>query len=166
MKKFKDLCDAYTKAKNEFDTYVTECDVIAQAIWDTILNYNQIPPTQMALYMLDEVGNCFRSNDPISKTMILREDGYFEYGIGFTIFSDPTVYPHETVVVSVNVAKTLDNVYRAKLGADGRVYEINLGSKRDIEIFTDSVLESIELQYQTGLTNMVSKNTFRRIGFK
>lgn len=166
MKQFSDLCQAYTKAKTEFDAYVSDCDIVAQEIWNTILSYNQIPPTQIALYLLDEMGNCFRSNDPISKTMILREDGFFEFGIGITIFSEPTIYPHETVVVAVNVAKTADNMYKAKLGADGRVYEINLGSKHDVELFTDAVLESVEMQYQTGLMNMVNKNTFRRIGFK
>lgn len=166
MKQFSDLCNAYTKAKNEFNTYLNDCEKVAQAIWDNIISYNQIPPTQIALYIVDEMGNCFKSPDQLVKTMILREDGFFEFGIGITIYSKPTDFPHETVVVSVNVAKTLDNIFRAKLGADGKVYEINLGSKKDLEVFTDSILESVEDQYQNGLTNMESKNTFRRIGFK
>lgn len=166
MKQFSDLCEAYSIAKKEFDDYLRECEKVATEIWTTVLNYNKIPPTQLALYIMDEFGNCYKSNDPLNKTMILREDGFFEFGLGITIYSEPTVFPHETVVVSVNIARNLDGVFKAKLGADGKVFEITLTSKKDVEVFTDSILESVESQYQNGLTNMVSKNTFRRIGFK
>lgn len=166
MKKFSDLCSAYTKAKSEFDEYLSACEIAAHEIWNTILNYNEVPPTQIALYMVDEMGNCYKSAESLGKTMVLREDGFFEFGIGLTIYTSPTTYPHETVVVSVNVAKDNENICKAKLGADGKVFEINLSNIKDIEQFTDSIMESVESQYQTGLTNMVSKNTFRRIGFK
>lgn len=166
MKNFKDLCTAYTKAKSEFDDYLNTCEIVAHEIWNTILNYNQVPPTQIALYMVDEMGNCYKSAESLNKTMVLREDGFFEFGIGITIYIEPTTYPHETVVVSVNVARDNNNIYKAKLGADGKVFEINLSNMKDLERFTDSIMESVESQYQTGLTNMVSKNTFRRIGFK
>lgn len=166
MNKFNDLCIAYTKAKNEFEEYLNSCEKIAHEIWNTIISYNEVPPTQIALYKLDDMGNCYKSADKLSKTMVLREDGFFEFGMGITFYSTPTVYPHETVVVSVNVAKDSENNYKAKLGADGKVFEIDLSNIRDIERFTDNIMESVESQYQTGLTNMVSKNTFRRIGFK
>ncbi|MFO0358681.1 MAG: hypothetical protein ACK50A_17130 [Sphingobacteriaceae bacterium] len=166
MKKFNDLCIAYTKAKSEFDEYLITCEIVAHEIWNAIINYNEIPPTQIALYMVDEMGNCYKSAETLSKTMVLREDGFFEFGIGITFYASPSTYPHETVVVSVNVAKDIENIYKAKLGADGKIFEINLSNIKDIERFTDSIMDSIEGQYQTGLTNMVSKNTFRRIGFK
>jgi hypothetical protein len=100
--------------------------------------------------------------------MALREDGYFEFGIGLTLFELPQKYPypHFTIVLPIDISIDKDGKYKARYGEEGKVFFIDRKIEATYEKFLDEMFHLIKSEYEEGLSNMRLQNTFRSIGFK
>lgn len=123
---------------------------------------------EIALYNIDS----YAAPDKISGfddlLMALREDGYFEFGIGLTLFElhRKFPYPHYTIVLPIDISIDKDWKYKARYGEAGKVYFIDRKNEAAYEKFLDEMFLIIKSEYDEGLSNMRLQNTLRSIGFK
>jgi hypothetical protein len=168
MTKFEELSEAFTKARNLFKQYEDDCKVLAREIWDKMISFYGIPLGEIALYNIDSYGAPDKISGFDYLLMALREDGYFEFGIGLTLFELPQKYPypHYTIVLPVDISIDKDGKYKARYGEDGKVFIIDRKVEASYEKFLDEMFMIIKSEYDEGLSNMRLQNTFRSIGFK
>ena len=106
MTKFEELSVAFTKARNLFKQYEEDCKVLAREVWDKIISFYGIPLGEIALYNIDSYGAPDKISGFDDLLMALREDGYFEFGIGLTLFElhRKFPYPHYTIVLPIDIS--------------------------------------------------------------
>ncbi len=168
MSKFEELCASFTKARNIFKQYEEECKVLAEDIWNNIIDYYDIPLTNMSLHNIDAYGAPDKITGFDELLLALREDSFFEFGIGITLFETPKVYPypHFTIILPINVSIDRDGKRKIRYGEDGKEFIIDKGKKESYQSFFDEIFRLIKSEYDDGLSNMRLHNTFRSIGFQ
>lgn len=165
MINFTDLCNAFSQALDKFNVYLENCEKLAVDIWNEMLEYHQIPVTQIGLYTFNDSGVSEKVNGPMSISMKLQEDSFFEFGIGHTLYAKENEMPCETIVIPVRVSQDGDGKYKAKMGEEGKIFSIDRAVKTDLQNFTDNMLTSVMDQYKNGLSKMINQNTIRKVGF-
>ncbi len=168
MSKFEELSQAFTNARNLFKQYEEDCKVFSKEVWDKLIHYYEIPLSDISLHNIDAYGVPDKILGFKELILALREDGYFEFGVGFTLFETPKVYPypHYTIVLPVNIAIDRDGKYKARYGESGKEHIIDRTKDADYHKFFDEMYKLIKSEYEEGLSNLQLHNTFRAIGFK
>jgi len=168
MTKFEELSEAFTKARNLFKQYEDDCKSFAQEIWNKMIAYYDVPLAEISLYNIDSMGAPDKISGFNELLMALREDGYFEFGIGLTLFELPKKYPypHYTIVLPIDLSIDKDGKYKARYGEEGKVFIIDRTNELSLEKFLDEIFHLLKSEYEEGLANMRIQNTFRAIGFK
>jgi hypothetical protein len=168
MSKFEELCEAFTKARNLFKEYEDECKVFARELWDKLIEYYEIPLSNISLHNVDAYGTPDKITGFDDLVLALREDGFFEFGVGFTLFETPKTfpYPHFTIVLPLNISIDRNGVYKARYGEAGKEFILDRTKDDAYQIFLDEMFKLIKSEYEDGLSNMRLQNTFRTIGFQ
>jgi hypothetical protein len=168
MSKYEELCNAFTSARQLFNQYETDCKSFAKEIWDNIMNYYSIPISAISLHNVDAYGTPDKIAGFDDLIMALREDGFFEFGIGLTLFELPKVfpYPHFTILLPIDLSIDKEGTHKVRYGEEGKIFIIKNSRVEDYQLFFDEVYRLLKAEYEEGLSNMRLHNTFRKIGYK
>jgi hypothetical protein len=168
MSKYEELCSAFTSARKLFNQYETDCKNFAMEIWERLQLYYAVPISSISLHNIDPYGTADKIADFEELLMILREDSFFEFGIGITLFEVPKAfpYPHFTIVLPIDLAIDKDGIHKVRYGEDGKIFEIKNDNDEDYQKFFDEVFILLKAEYDEGLSNMRLHNTFRKIGYQ
>jgi hypothetical protein len=168
MSKYDELCTSFTSARKLFNQYESDCKKFAMEIWERLQTYYAVPISSISLHNIDPYGTADKIADFEELLMILREDSFFEFGIGITLFEVPKEYPypHFTIVLPINLSIDKVGIQKVRYADDGRVFEIRKGNDEDYHTFFDEVFRLLKAEYDEGLSNMRLHNTFRKIGYQ
>jgi len=168
MSKIEELCKAFTNARKLFNQYEADCTEFAKEIWNRFIQYYEIPLSQVSLHNFDAYGAADKISGFDELEMGLREDGYFEFGIGITLFELPKVfpYPHFTIILPIDISIDKTGQYKAKYGENVKSFVINKNKESDFSNFFDEIFKLLISEYEEGLSNIRLQNTFRKIGFQ
>ena len=75
--KFHELCNAYDKAQDNFDTYQKDCHIISMEIVQEIKVYYQVPESQFSLYRISEERGFELVPSALIHALTLEEDHYW-----------------------------------------------------------------------------------------
>lgn len=166
MSKYQELCKAFSIARNNFTQYQEECHLFAQDFWSELIKYFKIPKGRILLHFIDEYGEIETTELPIINAMQLRNDAFFEFGIGITLCEKGNSKINETFILPIHTAIDTEGTHKIRLGEYGSIYKIDTQKKDRYKDFLDALFNSVQSSYLEGLTEIRSKNTLRRIGFK
>ncbi len=74
--KFHELCNAYDKAQDNFDTYKKDCHILSMEIVKEIKAYYQVPESQFTLYRISEERGFKLVPSALIHALSLEEDHY------------------------------------------------------------------------------------------
>lgn len=168
MSKIEELSQAFTQARQLFKQYEEECKAFGMEILDKLIAYYEVPMSQISLHNIDTYGAPDKIPSSDELALALREDGYFEFGIGLTLYELPKVYPypHYTIVLPIDISIDRDGKHKVRYGEEGHEFIIDRTREEDYHKFFDEIYHLIKSEYEEGLANMRLQNTFRKIGFQ
>lgn len=165
MSKFQEMCKAYQKAQMEFKRFQNASVVFAEELWKRMVAYFEIPINQTTLYEIGEQGGFEIANPPFGNFLRLRNDGFWEFGIGITVFDNPTGYPRDNVLLYLLIRKDLADSYQVKLAGSQGSFTIHDQNEAEYEAFFNFIYHTIIDSYQTGLERLLEEQPTNRIGF-
>ena len=165
MSKFQDMCKAYETAQRQFRDFQSASIEFAETLWKRMVAYLEVPPAQTTLYEINPKGGFELANPPFSDILHLRQDGYWEFGAGITVYERPEAYPRDTVLLYLMVRRNLDGTFNARLAGIDEVFIIHPDRPEDFTTYFEHLFQMIIGSYKTGLDRLLQENTTNRIGF-
>jgi hypothetical protein len=165
MTKYDELCRAYGVAKANYQQYLADAEGFANFFKKALVAYFGVPKKLFSLHYIDEFGEIEKVKMPISNAMLLRNDAFFQLGIGISLCEATEPDTQETFILPIHLAIDVEGVHKIRMGDYGALHIIDLKSKTPFDDFLDEVFESVKQSYEKGLTEIRSKNAVRRIGF-
>ncbi len=167
MTKFEELCAAFKDAQSGFEKYRDDCHEFAVELWNRMIEYFQIPPSQLSLYRVNEQEEFEATSPPMFNALTLREDAYWQVGFGITLYEAQNTYPQETVIVGLLIRRENGSNFMVKLWGQEEEYAIDRSKPEDFNHFFEHLHNTIRESYQQGLqTFLDQETTIRKIGFK
>jgi hypothetical protein len=165
LSKFNELCLAYGKAKDDFETFRLNCHLLAIDLVKEFKSYFKIPESQFSLYALS-VDNKFEIVPPsLINALTLSPKSYWQFGIGLTVCIAPETLPQELILIHVLLRRDSDNKYFVKYGNDDKEFEVIKGNLKSFHKFFDFLHEVIVTAYNDQLQNFIDLNTSRKLGY-
>ena len=165
MGKFSEMCAAFNEARVEFDNFKAETTDAAKLLWRNMMEYFEAPQERVTLYRIGQQGGFEVANPPIEEVMVLGQDGFWNFGLGITLYCDPSTFPRDTVLLHLRIRRGLDGKIQVQLAGAGPVFSLKLENPIDFNLFYDHVYTTIIESYRTGLERLVKEDTVNRIGF-
>lgn len=165
MTKFEELCAAYAEAQQEFKSFQADSIKFAESMWRALMTDFGIPAGQLTLYRINPKGAFELANPPFEQVMGLRQDGFWEFGIGISLFVPEKGYPRDTVLMYLLVRKSLNGHFQVRINDEQQVFDIDPMSKHPFENFFTHIFETIKSSYKTGLERLLHEKKTNRIGF-
>lgn len=165
MGKFAEMCAAFKEARLEFDNFKAETTEAAKSLWREMTQYFEAPPERVTLYRIGPQGGFEVANPPIEEVMVLGQDGFWNFGLGVTLYCDPSTFPRDTVLLHIRIRRGLDGDIQVQLAGAGPVFSIGTEEPNGFQPFYDHVYSTIIESYKTGLERLVKEDTVNRIGF-
>ncbi len=165
MSKFQEMCKAYHQAQLEFKRFQNASVVFAEELWKRMIAYFDVPISQTTLYEINEQGGFEVANPPFGNFLRLRDDGFWEFGIGITVYESKDAYPRDNVLLYLLVRRDLHGAYQVKLAGAQGVFTIHDSNEAEYEAFFNFIFQTILDSYQTGLARLLEEQTTNRIGF-
>jgi len=167
MTKFEALCETYKNARSEFKNYRDDCHHFAYDLWKGVIEYFQIPFSQLSYFKLNEEGEYESIPAPLFNTMFLRPNSYWECAFGINVYEGKDVFPQETIILGMLFKKNKDNKFLVKLIEYEEEFEIVEGNQADYQKFYDYLFNQMSKSYTSGLQTFLDQDvTQRNIGFR
>jgi len=165
MTRFEEICKAYQQAQLEFKRFQHASVVFAEELWKRMIDYFEVPINQTTLYEISEKGGFEVANPPLGNFMRLRDDGFWEFGVGITVYENIDAYPRDNVLLYLLVRRDLHNTFQVRLGGAPNVFSIHDNNDSEYEAFFNFIYQTIIDSYKTGLERLLQEQTTNRIGF-
>ncbi len=164
MSKFKELCKAYETARINFFDYRRDCHTFASKLIDGLIDFLQCPKEQIKFIPLKkDYESDFTYT--LMGAMHLNDDTFWHLGVGITLYKEPNIFPHETVLISFLIKEKSDS-FTVKLGDSGKEFEILKDKPEDFNEIYEFIFNQIKETYEKGLKRFLEqKETSREIGF-
>ena len=165
MSKFQEICSAYQHAQAEFKKFQQASHEFAESVWRRMVDYFEVPLSQTTLYQITDQGGFEVANPPFSNFLKLRDDGFWEFGIGITVYETEDSYPRDNVLLYLLVRKDLQDSFQIRLASSQGVFTIHDENEAEYEAFFNFIYSTIIDSYHTGLERLLQEQTTNRIGF-
>lgn len=165
MGKFSEMCSAFNEARNEFDNFKTETTAAAKMLWLNMMEYLEAPQERVTLYKIGQQGGFEVANPPVDEVMTLSQDGFWNFGLGITLYCHPSTFPRDTVLLHIRIRRGLDGNIQIQLAGTNQMFSVDPKDPEDFHLFYDHVYTTVIESYRTGLERLVKEDTINRIGF-
>ena len=152
-------------ARKEFDAFKLETTEAAASLWRNMMEYFEAPQERVTLYRIGQQGGFEVANPPVGDVMVLGDDGFWNFGLGITLYCDPSTFPRDTVLLHIRIRRGLDGMIQVQLGGTNQLFSRDPEKPAEYTLFYDHVYTTIIESYRTGLERLVKEDTVNRIGF-
>lgn len=163
--KFHELCMAYTKAQQGFQSFEDECHLLAINMVDELKKYFEIPDSQFSLFKINEKGEFNLVQPGLVNALSLRPDSRWHFGIGLTVCSAPETLPQELILIQILIRQDLDGNFFLKYGDLEREFKMEKAGERNFTPFFDYIHSEIINVYENHMTHFIGEDTERKIGY-
>lgn len=163
---FHSLCMAYGKAQNDFGGFENDCHQISIEFVKAFKEYLGVPESQFSLYKINAQGEFEIVPPALINALSLREDSYWQFGIGLTLCTAPESLPQELILIHILLRKDSSSNYFVRYGSDSKDFEIKKGDSASLLPFFIFLQETIINTYNEQLQHFMGQNTRRKLGFK
>ena len=165
LSKFHELCNAYGLAQDNFESYRTDCHLIAVEIVKELKTYYQVPPSQFSLYKIN-ANNEFNLVQPeLIHAITLREDHFWHFGIGLTVCKAPESLPEELILIHLLYRKDANAKYFIRHAYNDIEFEIIKGNSESYIPFLDALFNTTIATYNHQLQQFIGEKTERKLGY-
>ena len=109
-----ELRDAYGRARRAFDSYQEDSTSFAEELYKALVEFLKAPPEAISLYRINPKGGFEIANPPFNHVMVLRDDGFWEFGVGVTVHDGDNTYPRDVSFIRFLVRKNLNGQYQVR----------------------------------------------------
>lgn len=163
--KFHELCNAYDKAQDNFDTYQKDCHIISMEIVQEIKVYYQVPESQFSLYRISKERGFELVPSALIHALTLEEDHYWHFGIGLTVCRAPETLPEELILVHIMFRKNSKGEYFVKFAFGKKEFKVVKGDSASYIPFFDEVFDTIISSYDDQMQQFIGEKTTRKLGY-
>jgi len=163
--KFRELCNAYDKAQDNFDSYQKDCHIISMEIVNEIKAYYQVPESQFSLYRISEEQGFELVPPALIHALALGEDHYWHFGIGLTVCKVLETLPEELILVHIMFRKNSKDEYFVKYAFGKKEFKIVKGDSASYVPFFDEVFNNIISSYSHHMQQFIGEKTTRKLGY-
>jgi len=164
--KFHNLCMAYGKAQQDFETFRHGCHFIAVDVVKELKVYFEIPESQFSLYKINAQGEFSIVPPALINALTLKEDSFWQFGIGLTVCMAPETLPQELVLISILLRQDLGGKFYIKYANETNEFEIIKGNPTSFHPFFDFLHDTIIKTYNEQMQQFIGQSTTRRLGYK
>ncbi|MFK7971881.1 MAG: hypothetical protein AB8F95_16055 [Bacteroidia bacterium] len=165
MGKFSEMCSAFNGARDEFDAFKKATVEASEYLWKNMMEYFEAPQERVTLYRIGPQGGFEVANPPVEEVLVLSQDGFWNFGLGITLYCHPSTFPRDTVLLHLRIRRALDKMIQVQLAGTQQMFTINPENDADYHLFYEHVYTTIIESYRTGLERLVKEDTVNRIGF-
>lgn len=166
LTKFHELCMAYGKAQSDFGAFQNDCHLISVELVKALKEYFEIPESQFSLYKINSENEFEIVPPALINALSMREDSYWQFGIGLTVCTAPETLPQELILIHILLRKDLDEKYFVRYGNDKKEFEIIKGDENSFHAFLDFLHGTIIQSYNEQLQRFIGQSTSRKLGFR
>ena len=166
LTKFHEMCMAYGKAQQDFQTFETDCHIFSVELVKKFREYLEIPDSQFSLYKIDKNNEFVIVPPSLINAMSPAAGTYWQFGIGITVCSAPETMPQDLILIHILIRKDLENKFYAKFGPGQKELEIDRKNENGFNEFFTFLHQTVVSSYQTEFQKFIGHNTFRKLGFK
>lgn len=166
LTKFQELCMAYGKAQEDFGAFQNSCHLISVELVKALKEYFEIPDSQFSLYKINSENEFEIVPPALINALSMREDSYWQFGIGLTVCTAPETLPQELILIHILLRKDLDGKYFVRYGNDMKEFEIKKGDESSFHAFLDFLHDTIIQTYNEQLQRFIGQSTSRKLGFR
>jgi len=163
--KFHELCNAYDKAQNNYDTYQKDCHIISMEIVREIKVYYQVPESQFSLYRISKERGFELVPSALIHALTLEEDHYWHFGIGITVCKALETLPEELILLHIMFRKNSKSEYYVKFAFGEKEFKIVKGDSASYIPFFDEVFDNIISSYKQHMQQFIGEKTIRKLGY-
>lgn len=165
MSKYEELVNTYHKAQQYFIEYRNSCLDFANAFWTKMMDYFEVPENLRVLYFVDEEGEFEMVPPKMANALDLRDDSYYQVGIGITLKQGDTSRAQETIQMALLFKKVGDD-FHVRLSDEENDHIISPDDDRSMKAYFDFLFNIIMQSYQSGLQEFdTDKEGVKKIGF-
>jgi hypothetical protein len=166
MTKFKELCQAYSKAQSDFENFRNESHEFAVAMIEKLKSYFEIPESQFSLYSVGQNNEFTLVLPEVINAISLRPDSLWQLGIGLTVCKAPETLPQELILLHILIRRDIDGVFYLKYVDENQEHKIEKSDDWNFIPFFDFLHDKIIETYQDQLTQFIDgDSTRRKIGY-
>lgn len=163
--KFKELCMAFGRAQNQFQSFQNCCQDFAVEMVKEIKEYFQIPESQFSLYQVNGKNEFNLVQPELINALTLRPDSLWQFGIGLTVCSAPETLPKELILIHILIRRDLEENYFLRYGDQEQEHKIEKSDKYNFIPFFDFIHQTIINSYDQELAHFIGQDTRRTIGY-
>lgn len=163
--KFEDLCMTFNGANQEFSKLRHDCLGFANEIWNNIIQYYEVPDSQISLYRISDDEEFELVRPSIINALNLREDSYWEFGIGLSLCSTPGSLPEDLILIQFLIRRDRENKYFIKTNVLKTERQIERNKYFDFTTYFDELYKAIKDKYDEEFTHFFEKTTIRKLGY-
>ena len=164
--KFHELCNAYGKAQDNFETYKVDCHILSMEIVKEIKAYYNIPESQFSLYRINDKNGFELVTPALIHAIRLKEDHFWHFGMGLTVCKSAETLPEELILIHIKFRKTSDNKYYIQYAYNEKEFEIIKGNTASYIPFFDFLFNVIIASYNQQLQQFTGEKTERKLGYR
>jgi hypothetical protein len=166
MSRFTELCEAFQRAQSEFQNFQNDCHHFSEEMVKNLKEYFEIPDSQLSLFSINEHNDFESAEGGMETALTLREDSFWEFGIGLTVCCAPEKLPKELILIHIMVRKDLEGNYFLRYANEEQERKIEKKSERfDFIPFFNFLHKTIITTYDEKLTYFIGQDTRRKIGY-
>lgn len=164
MSKFKNLCSAYSTARQNYADYRKCCSEFANSLINGMIEYFECPREMISFFPLTGEFDPKRKYS-LSAAMKLDNDTFWHFGLGLTLCPSESEGPDETVILPFSVKKS-DDLYTVRFG-NVEEFQINYDDKDKYKDFYEYIYNRVRSDYEKGLQRFLDREqSSRKIGFQ
>ena len=166
MSRFTELCEAFQRAQSEFTNFQNDCQNLAEEMIQKFLEYFEIPDSQFSLFSINENNDFLPAEGGVESALTLRDDSFWEFGIGLTVCCAPEKLPKELILIHIMIRKDLNGNYFLRYANEEQERKIDKNPECfDFVPFFDFLHKTIITTYDEKLTYFIGQDTRRKIGY-
>ena len=164
MTKFEELCDLFSKSRNDYFKYEDECIHFAADLTKEFITYFKIPQEQIT-YIPTNKEPEEDKRYTLFGAMHLDDDTFWHIGIILTLFEKPNVYPYQPVLMIIKLKKE-NGDFIVSLKGQSKTFKLNGKNPKTFVPFFEYIYENISVLFKSNLQKFLKNSSITKsIGF-
>ena len=166
LTKFKQLCNAYSTAQSDFETFRDESHAFAVEMVTSLKSYLEVPEGQFSLYSIGQNNDFTLVHPEVINAISLLPDSTWQLGVGLTVCKEPETLPQELILIHIIIRRDIAGEFYLKYASTDEEHKVEKSESWDFIPFFEFLHNAIISVYADQLTQFIGgDSTRRKIGY-
>lgn len=165
MTKFDELCAAYKTSRETYFAYRNDGFKFAMELMSRYKEFLGVQSEYFRFVPADETPKP-DTTYTIPGAIHLNDDTYWHLGLLLTLFTAPSEYPQQPVLIVFRFKQISGKKYQLKISEEDTGHEITCGDESQFNMFFEFLQAQIVVHFENGLQEFLEQSApLRTIGF-